>query len=408
MDKGPRKPAKVSIRREDYVGRGQTYVKHLFLREYLLELAFKVLQAPNARPDFLYVDGFSGPWRSTAQTHTDTSFHVALSVLTEVANSLSAKGIKPRMRAVFVERDRRSFPVMAEAVKRFDRIETTVIPGEFEEAIPQIVGMVDGAFTFSFVDPTGWKGLALDRLAPLLRLRGEVLVNMMTNSLNRHLGLQSVRGGFNQYFGGPGWEREYIEAFKAHRQREEAVRLTYLSRLKDICDYRYVGTTRVRFEDKQRTYFHLAYGTRHPKGMEVFRRVERKVVEAQEDLAYNAHIQKTSMGGAIPDLFAGVENPNLGVFRLWQEQARGKARQEFENWLETGSRERQDHLAALLMQHPHVDLKLAESWIREAEAVGGLMRQGSGGGASLTPKVATDIGMIPKAAVALPQGQAST
>jgi three-Cys-motif partner protein len=187
MGKGVRKPAAVSIRREDYVGRGQTYVKHLFLREYLIELAFKVLQAPNAKPDFLYVDGFSGPWRNNVEKLTDTSFHVALSVLTEVASNLAARGMKLRMRAVFVEKDRNSFPIMAEAVKKFGLVETTVIPGEFEDAIPQIVGMVDGAFTFSFVDPTGWKGLALDRLAPLLRLRGEVLVNMMANSVTRHL-----------------------------------------------------------------------------------------------------------------------------------------------------------------------------------------------------------------------------
>jgi len=385
MGKGPRRQTKISINREDYVGRGQTYVKHLFLREYLLELAFKVLQAPNARADFVYVDGFSGPWRSAAEAHTDTSFHVALSVLTDVASNLAARGIQPRMRAVFVEKDRRSFPVMSEAVKRFGLIETTVIPGEFEEAIPQIINTVGGAFTFCFVDPTGWKGLALDRLAPLLRLRGEVLVNMMTNSLNRHLGLEAVRGGFNQYFGGPGWEREYAEAFKVHRSREEAVRLTYLARLKAICGYRYVATTRVRFEDKQRTYFHLAYGTRHPKGMEVFRRVETKAVEAQEDLAYNAHIGKTSMGGVIPDLFAGVENPNLGVFRHWQEQARAKAKQDFEGWLEIGPLRRQDHLAALLMQHPHVDLRLVQSWIDEAETAGWLTRQGAGGSALLTP-----------------------
>lgn len=384
MGKGVRKPATASIRREDYVGRGQTYVKHLFLREYLIELAFKVLQAPNAKPDFLYVDGFSGPWRSNVEKLTDTSFHVALSVLTDVARNLAAKGMKPRMRAVFVERDRTSFPVMAEAVKRFELIETTVIPGEFEDAIPQIVGMVGDAFTFSFIDPTGWKGLALDRLAPLLRLRGEVLVNLMANSVNRHLGLEAVQDGFDQYFGGPGW-RNIFDDFRRDHEREEAIRLTYLSRLKSICKYQYVATTRVRFEDKQRTYFYLAYGTRHPVGMEVFRCVEDKIVIVQEDLAYGSHIDKMSLSGTNPDLFVGVENPNLGVFRIWADAARGAAKREFEQWLASGIRRRRSDAAALLMQYPHVDLKTVVEWFDAAEKAGQLKREGTSSATWLTP-----------------------
>lgn len=388
MGRGVRKPAAVSIRREDYVGRGQTYVKHLFLREYLIELAFKVLQAPNAKPDFLYVDGFSGPWRNNVEKLTDTSFHVALSVLTEVASNLAGRGMKLRMRAVFVEKDRNSFPVMAEAVKKFGLVETTVIPGKFEDAIPQIVGMVDGAFTFSFVDPTGWKGLALDRLAPLLRLRGEVLVNMMANSVTRHLGLGSVQDSFDQYFDGPGW-RDIFDAFQRGHEREEAIRLTYLSRLKTLCGYQYVATTRVRFEDKHRTYFYLAYGTRHHTGMEVFRRVEKKTVTAQEGLAYGSHIEKTSLGGSNPDLFMGMEDPNLGVFRGWVEAARGAAKREFEQWLASGIRRRQSDAAALFMQHPHVELKTVEGWFVAAEKAGQLKREGTGSGAWLAPSTPT-------------------
>lgn len=386
MTKPPRSALANSIRREDYTGRGQTYVKHLFLREYLLALAFKILQSPYIKPDFLYVDGFSGPWRSEATSHTDTSFNVALSVLTDVAQQLRAGGKTLRMRAVFVEKNPESFAAMAQAVKRFDAVGTIVIFGEFEDAIDEIVRLVDGAFVFSFVDPTGWTGLALDRIAPLLRLRGEVLINFMTNSVNRHLGLESVRGGFNQYFGGVGWEREYLDALKAHQTREEAVRLTYLSRLKSICRYDYVGTTRVRFQDRQRTYFHLAYGTRHPAGMEVFRTVEKKAVVAQEELAYESIVGKATKGSGINDMFAGIEDPNLGVFKQWERESQAKAEREFQDWLRNGEPMEESRRLALLMQHPHVNAALVRKMVAQAERDGVLVKRGGERRVMLCPR----------------------
>jgi hypothetical protein len=46
---------------ENYVGREQTYVKHIFLQGYLEKVAFHIGWTRNK---FIYVDGFSGPWKS--------------------------------------------------------------------------------------------------------------------------------------------------------------------------------------------------------------------------------------------------------------------------------------------------------------------------------------------------------
>ena len=48
-----------------YKGREQTYLKHFFLEKYLDRVAHKILSFQN---DFVYVDGFSGPWKSN-KTH---------------------------------------------------------------------------------------------------------------------------------------------------------------------------------------------------------------------------------------------------------------------------------------------------------------------------------------------------
>jgi len=86
-----------------YRGRGQTSAKHVLLKQYFQDLAFKVLQSPKAPTDFLYLDGFSGPWQSQGESFEDTSFSIVLTMLTDVREALAAKGRFPQIRAVFVE-----------------------------------------------------------------------------------------------------------------------------------------------------------------------------------------------------------------------------------------------------------------------------------------------------------------
>ena len=63
----------------DYVGREQSYVKHVFLERYLEALMFKTASVYN---HIVYVDGFAGPWQSANEQFEDTSFGIALNALT--------------------------------------------------------------------------------------------------------------------------------------------------------------------------------------------------------------------------------------------------------------------------------------------------------------------------------------
>ena len=62
---------------DPYSGREQTKAKHFILKSYLEALAFKVLNFT----DITYVDGFSGPWKSTEAEFKDSSFMIAIAVL---------------------------------------------------------------------------------------------------------------------------------------------------------------------------------------------------------------------------------------------------------------------------------------------------------------------------------------
>ena len=75
-----------------YGGREQTEAKHLILRTYLKALAIKLLEGGFSR--LSYVDAFSGPWESRTEDFSDTSFKIALTVLSEVAQFFTDREAK--------------------------------------------------------------------------------------------------------------------------------------------------------------------------------------------------------------------------------------------------------------------------------------------------------------------------
>lgn len=372
-----------------YAGRGQTYAKHVLLRHYLQELAFKVLQSPKPPEEFLYIDGFSGPWQSQGEAFEDTSFSISLSVLTDVREALAARGRFPRMKAVFVEERSDAFARLQEAIVRFPSVDVLPLKGRFEDRVAQIASRLGpSTFMFAFLDPCGWKGIALRRIAPLIAHRpGEVLVNVMTNSLVRHARFDGVSASAGEFFGGGGWLAELGEAEIRLGNREMAIVEVYLRRLRAAGGFEFVATTRIRNPDSARTYFHLAYGTRHYAGMEVFRRSEKKCVDVQERAAARAYYDRREQQDGTRDLFREAEEDgSVAAFEVWRSEAQARARAEFDTWLRTGGAKRASVWRALLLQHPHVDAPLVNRWMRDAAKNGRLRREPYGSDELWTPQ----------------------
>jgi hypothetical protein len=55
--------------KEVYKGREQTYLKHFFLRHYLERVGYVIGMTHS---NLVYVDPFSGPWRSESPNFEDT------------------------------------------------------------------------------------------------------------------------------------------------------------------------------------------------------------------------------------------------------------------------------------------------------------------------------------------------
>ncbi len=284
---------------EFYRGREQTYVKHLFLEEYLERVAYNI---GSFATDFVYVDGFSGPWKSQDEDYADTSFGLAILKLRQVRNALTDQGKRFDVRCLFIEKDPSRYAALKTETQKIPDMAVNAEHGEFEALIPRIIEFVGKSFALVFVDPTGWTGFGLAQIRPLLILRGEVIVNFMYNDINRHLEdpRPEVIRTLDSTFGGHGWQREIEERIADGMNREDAVVETYRRRFKAAGNFPYATTTRVLNPLADRTYFYLVYGTRHRKGLIEFRNVEKKVIDIQENVRdaakYDYRVSRTSQG----------------------------------------------------------------------------------------------------------------
>lgn len=263
---------------EYYRGKEQTYLKHFFLERYLETVAFHI---GYSHRDFVYVDCFSGPWQSSDEAFADTSIRIALDKLNYVREGLAAQQRNAAIRAIFVEKDPTAFRALEAALKQHQHaIETTALPGTFEDNIPTIVQAVRGTFAFYFIDPKGWTGFAMDRTTPILRHQpGEVMINFMYDFINRFINYPEPANeqSLDRFFGTTEWRE-----IRSASDRETASVELYKEQLRMTGEYPYVTSTRILKPRYDRAYFHLVYATRNPKGVLKFRDVEKQTTKEQD------------------------------------------------------------------------------------------------------------------------------
>ena len=131
---------------QDYQGREQAYVKHVFLERYLERLVHKTA----SRYDHIvYVDGFAGPWQSANEQFQDTSFGIALNALRQVKATWKAAGRDVKMSAYLVEQDPKTYAKLATIQARYPEIEVKTYEGDFLGVLPAILAAVPPqAFAF--------------------------------------------------------------------------------------------------------------------------------------------------------------------------------------------------------------------------------------------------------------------
>ena len=275
----------------EYEGREQTYIKHSFLTKYLRIAAYKVLQGRS--PVFNYVDAFAGPWQLAAEDeYSDASFHQAVETLEEVRADLGRQGRSGlRVQSFFCERKPGAASLLREYAQEHKRLNIRVFEGAFEEHLDDIEASCRNGFTFTFIDPTGWKIQSASVFRFLERLRGEFLLNFMAEHINRHAVYSGVTTSIGRFLADPDWEEDFAKLPTTWSNERRVLHLLR-TKMKQHRVATYLPDIAIKRPREDRIKMRLVLGTHSDKGVEVFRdvqeKVERSEMEIRSDLKLGA------------------------------------------------------------------------------------------------------------------------
>ena len=269
----------------NYIGREQSYVKHVVLDIYLERFAHII---GSWKDSITYIDGFSGPWNSQTQDFSDSSFGIALGQLRKARADLKVSLRRDfKIRCFFVEESPEAFTKLKGFTDSITDATIKVANSTFEAAIPDICTFVKTAqgktFPFILIDPKGWKGFGMAAIKPLLDLRpSEVLINFMTGHIKRFVVSpeKNSQEQFEELFGDPSF-REKVQGLTGP-EREFAAVNAYADNLAKAGKFEYVCKAIVLNPNQDKTHYHLIYATRNSKGVIEFKRAEKSAMEEME------------------------------------------------------------------------------------------------------------------------------
>jgi len=273
---------------EEYEGREQAYIKHELLKAYLEKL-FLIIGMSSGKlgiSEICYVDCCAGPWSAENENLTDTSIGVSLRILDKCKKELNKHGVKLQFRALYVEKDDQAFARLDRFIKEKtpSGIDAHAHHGDFVLMRKDILKWCgDDAFAFIFIDPKGWKDVAVNVMRPLLRRpKSEFLINFMYEFVSRTASMADWKVEIAALLG------EAVDVENLHgAAREKFLVDTYRKNLK-----RDLPTTgnwpprsahvRVLDRKKERPKYHLVYLTSHPRGVVEFMQISEGLEQVQK------------------------------------------------------------------------------------------------------------------------------
>jgi three-Cys-motif partner protein len=278
---------------ELYRGREQSLVKHEFLVQYLQAAAFKTFQ--KVSPIFNYVDAFAGPWNaSDSIDFKDTSFGLAIQMLEDVRITLGRNGLPGlKIRFCLCEKRKESVALLREYASRNTKFEIHIFEGEFEENLDAISRVIPNGFTFTFIDPKGWK-IRNQKIFAFLEKqeRGEFLLNFMSDHINRHAEYSKVTDSFGYFLADPEWASEFA-TLPSTWSNEKCILYLLKKGMKARKIAHYFPDFSILVPRKERIKMRLILGTNSVSGLEVFRDVQLKVEKLQINIRDEIKEQKS-------------------------------------------------------------------------------------------------------------------
>ena len=295
---------------ENYQGREQSFIKHLFLNKYLESAAYKLFQGRS--PVFNFVDAFAGPWRvSDTNRYSDASFSQAIETLETVRRSLLDMGRTGlKVRFCFCERNPASVEKLREFAAEKPEFDIRVFSGPFENNLDGISTACRDGFTFTFIDPTGWNVESAKIFEFLRGLNGEFLFNFMAEEVNRHAGWDGVAASVGRFLADPAWK----DAFEAMPEGSNETMQLLKTKMKEERVATYLTHMAVRKPREDRVKMRLILGTHSGFGVEVFRTVQEKVEKEAVRTRHAIQTEESGQSQLFPeDQIVAFETDHDGV-----------------------------------------------------------------------------------------------
>jgi three-Cys-motif partner protein len=316
----------------DYVGREQSYVKHVFLEGYLDRLVHKTA---STYFHIVYVDGFAGPWQSANEKFEDTSFGIALSALRRAKASWKEHHRDVKMSAFLVERGTEAYKKLSQVPARYPDIVVKTYSEDFLAILPEILKDIPkDAFAFFLIDPKGWR-IPLAKLSSMLaRANSEIIFNFMFDFINRAASINdpAIVSGLNELIPYGDWRRRLQEAEQlTHRKLNSSERKNILvgaftESLAHLGNYPYVAETTILRPLSKRPLYCLCYATRNRRGIEVFRDCQVKALIEQANTRAAGKMRHTATSTGQGEFFESLYQmaPNELTHFLENERRQAK------------------------------------------------------------------------------------
>ena len=362
-----------------YEDREQTLVKHEILRGYLERFAFIV----GSKWDTItYVDCFAGPWNVKSANLSDSSFAIALTQLRAARDFHAQHGRPIKLRCFFLEKDPSAFEELKAFATNITDLEVKPVNAAFEDSIPDMLQFVrDGgqnSFPFIFIDPTGWNGVAIETITPLLEIKpGEVLVNFMTDFVRRFINSpqEQTQVSFSRLFGSEQAKSRVQDA--PVDEREDVAVAEYCRGLELVGGFKFACSALVLHPLKDTTHYHLIYATRDAKGVEVFKGSESramKIMEQARAKADDRHEQRRTKQKPLE--FSEEETPKSRHYEALRKRYLERAKSKAQEILNRDRRVLYDQIWKTALVLPLVWESDVKEWISEWQASGHLKIEG--------------------------------
>lgn len=360
-----------------YLGREQSLVKHLILQSYLERFAHIIGSWADA---ITYVDCFSGPWKERSQELKDTSFSIALEELRKARQTRQKLGKSLKLRCFFLEKDPKAYAKLKEFADGITDVDIAHKNAALEDSIDDILKFIRKvkSFPFIFIDPTGWTGFGMDVISSLLRLEpGEVLINFMTGHIIRFIESPDTvtQESFVNLFGSASF-KDRLKGLDG-LDREDAAVEEYCKNVAKTGKFGFISKAIVLRPENDRTHFHLIYATRHPKGIEVFKKAEQVAMAEMEHARAEARQRKSEEKTLQCDLFNEPEvRHSTFHFDELRDRYLAKAKSSIVHILKQVGQILYDDVWALALSEPLVWEEDLNNWIKDWEKTGRLVVQG--------------------------------